>query len=152
VDEELGPLYREHMAEKLWRFARSRRRAPILSEIDMERERQRELYPDQEPGLPGELSDDAMFVVLAEEFGSVAKALHEGDIERLREELVQVAACCVKFREKMDREAVETNQLGSATSAAPPQQLRYPDYIERRPEVWGDGDPSARSYGGSDPD
>jgi hypothetical protein len=47
---------------------------------------------------------------LGEEFGEVCRAVCEGDVANLREELIQLAACCVAWVEGIDaaaaREAV----------------------------------------------
>ncbi len=50
-----------------------------------------------------ELSDDACCRVLGEEFGEVCRALNDGDLANLREELVQVAAVAVAWVERIDR-------------------------------------------------
>jgi len=47
---------------------------------------------------------DTHFRVLAEEFGEVVKALNEKEsLDRVKEELIHTAACCVKMAEDIDR-------------------------------------------------
>jgi NTP pyrophosphatase (non-canonical NTP hydrolase) len=50
-----------------------------------------------------ELSDDACCRVLGEEFGEVCRALNDGDLANLREELIQVAAVAVAWIERINR-------------------------------------------------
>lgn len=50
-----------------------------------------------------ELSDDVCCRVLGEEFGEVCRAINDGDLENLREELIQVAAVAVAWVERIDR-------------------------------------------------
>ncbi len=60
-------------------------------------------------------TDMARFCILAEEFGEVARAVveinglsndHKGDAD-LRKELIQTAACCMKWVEGIDRRSFE---------------------------------------------
>lgn len=44
----------------------------------------------------------AKLSVLAEEFGEVARALLDGDLQHLRQELIQVAAVAVAWAESLD--------------------------------------------------
>ena len=70
-------------------------RARIYQLIDGERERQNRIHPRD----MGELS----LPVLGEEFGEVCKAIFESDEGELREELVHVAAVCVRWLEELDK-------------------------------------------------
>lgn len=70
------------------------KRDEIHNLIDLERTRQDRIHPEWH-------GDNHGLVVLAEEFGEVAKALYEGDTQNLKEELVQVCAVCVRWLENM---------------------------------------------------
>ncbi len=51
-----------------------------------------------------QMNDHQCLAVLGEEFGEVARAINENDSKiHLREELVQVAAVCVAWIERIDR-------------------------------------------------
>lgn len=63
-----------------------------------ERDRQDKLFPEQVKNPPSDLE---MNSVLGEEVGEVCKALNEHDPENLEEELIQVAAVCVKWLERI---------------------------------------------------
>ena len=55
-----------------------------------------------------QFTNDACFRVLGEEVGEVARALNEGSsVEHLREELVQVAAVCAAWIERIDVDCEE---------------------------------------------
>ncbi len=78
--------------------------AGIVEDVTSERYRQEDLKAGGK--FPWTLADAApssaeKLAVLAEEFGEVAKAVCEGDRENLREELVQVAACCVAWLDSL---------------------------------------------------
>lgn len=45
----------------------------------------------------GEAGDVHALSVVVEEVGEVARAINDSDLENLKEELVQVAACCRKW-------------------------------------------------------
>lgn len=84
---------------------RSLRTVDILREIAQERARQIEKFAAQEAGL----SREELLAILTEEFLEAARAVNDHETwERLREELVQVAACCVKFVSV--RDSVERRQ------------------------------------------
>lgn len=74
--------------------------ARVLREVAAERDRQNRLW-NREPGR-WLLSDEAKLVVLVEEVGEVARAIHdrEGN-DRLREELIQIAAVCTAWAETL---------------------------------------------------
>jgi hypothetical protein len=76
----------------------------VLKDISAERERQEALreegslvYTAACPDCP----DVLRLAALVEEVGEVARALHDGDFENLREELVQVAAVAVAWVEAL---------------------------------------------------
>lgn len=85
----------------------------IFTDISVERARQDSLRDmgkfrstPTELAAAGRLSDT--LTVLSEEFGEVARVVCESiegnlDTEHLREELVQLAACCVGWVEAIDR-------------------------------------------------
>ncbi|MCL6600641.1 hypothetical protein [Alicyclobacillus macrosporangiidus] len=77
-------------------------RQEAFQKIHEERKRQDHLHPEWHGHQHG-------LVVLAEEFGEVAKALYEyhqdptaDRYEELKEELVQVAAVCVRWLEHLE--------------------------------------------------
>lgn len=47
------------------------------------------------------IPDEHRYIILAEEVGEVARAIHDGDRDNLREELVQVAAVCLAWLEAL---------------------------------------------------
>lgn len=65
----------------------------VVQDVRLERERQ-----DKKYGVNFGLSKEKLFIILAEEFGEVARAIDncEGD-NRLYDELIQVAAVAVRF-------------------------------------------------------
>lgn len=81
-------------------------RESILDDIRVERGRQDELFPNQEPGWSGAPGDYEMLAVLVEEVGEVAKASMEGVTKDLQRELVEVAAVAVKWLEIIDYDPV----------------------------------------------
>jgi NTP pyrophosphatase (non-canonical NTP hydrolase) len=46
------------------------------------------------------MSDFEFVSVLTEELGEIARAINDGDPENLREEIIQLAACCVARLER----------------------------------------------------
>lgn len=75
--------------------------------IDIADERDRQ---DRKWGVT-QLSLDVHFRVLAEEFGEVAKALNEKEsLDRVKEELIHTAACCVKMAEDIVLRHCKTTQ------------------------------------------
>lgn len=64
-----------------------------------ERNRQDEMFGEH-AGFDKQTADRSV-VILAEEFGEVARAVYECDPENLVEELVQVAAVCVAWLETL---------------------------------------------------
>ena len=83
-------------------------RFKILYHISQERDRQDELFPGQAPETPlGQAMayGGYMLAILMEEVGEVAKALNEEDRAGIADELVHVAAVCVKWAEiELERE------------------------------------------------
>lgn len=78
---------------KEWMGKSSPSREDVYRLIDAERDRQREKWREKEHEFRGN-----KLSVLLEEVGEVAKAINEDEgPERLREELVQVAAVAVKW-------------------------------------------------------
>lgn len=80
------------------------RTSEILGEVGAERDRQEQLrdegslvYTAAMPDCP----DSLRLSALVEEIGEVARALHDGDLENLAVELVQVAAVAVAWREAL---------------------------------------------------
>ena len=69
----------------------------ICGEIRAERERQITKWSG-DIRTPG-----TMVAILGEEYGEVCKALNDDDAPNFREELVQLAACCVKAIQSFDR-------------------------------------------------
>ena len=69
-------------------------RANFMDLIWKERVRQDIKFPPQE-GV--NFSDYQMYIVLAEEFGEIAKGLLEKDYDNVDEEIVQVATVCAKW-------------------------------------------------------
>lgn len=76
----------------------------VLGEIHQERNRQDDLWGAQNH------TPEVWHLILAEEFGEVAKALNEwffrrkeGSWDEARAELIQTAAVCVAMVESMDR-------------------------------------------------
>lgn len=78
----------------------------IISGIIDERLRQDNIHPD----FPGE----KRLAILMEEVGEVAKAIQNGDIENLKEELIQVASVCVRWLEHI----IEVECNGKEDSSA----------------------------------
>lgn len=85
-----------------------------LRDIQVERERQKQLKlagKFRYTCADGPISHAECFLVLAEEFGEVGHELNESvgghrqlDLVKLRTELIQVAAVCVAWAEKIDNE------------------------------------------------
>jgi NTP pyrophosphatase (non-canonical NTP hydrolase) len=71
----------------------------IRALIAAERKRQDKMFGPH-AGFDQQTSDKSL-VILAEEFGEVARAVYEGDYENLEEELVQVAAVCWAWLETL---------------------------------------------------
>lgn len=66
----------------------------VFNEVAVERLRQLDKWGDQDHG------DDRWLVILAEEFGEVARAIFEQDAPNMKEELIQVMAVCMAWLEK----------------------------------------------------
>jgi len=64
--------------------------------IFFERKRQNKLHPNFGK------TDSEKLMILVEEVGEVAKAIQEGDVDNLKEELVQVAAVAQRWLEGME--------------------------------------------------
>lgn len=64
-------------------------RRMIFEDINNERERQEKIHPEK-------LDLSMRFTTLVEEVGEIATAIQNNDNENLYEELVQVAAVCVR--------------------------------------------------------
>lgn len=90
---------------------------PAIFDVDKECKRQDRLKAEgrfKHHCGDAEMSDGERYLVLAEEFGEVARALlekhglandkHDTDV---RKELIQVAAVCVKWVTGIDRRALE---------------------------------------------
>ena len=74
--------------------------AVVLRDLADERVRQNRLW-NREPGR-WLLSDEAKLVVLVEEVGEVARAIHDREeTDHLREELIQIAAVAVAWAETL---------------------------------------------------
>lgn len=73
-------------------------RHAIYRDVDRERDRQDDKWGWPNDGMAG-ADQHKKVSILAEEFGEVARAVLEGDLENLAEELVQVAAVCVAWLE-----------------------------------------------------
>lgn len=71
-------------------------RVKILDKINDERSEQDRKYPDDD-----HLDDKTLNLILVEEVGEVSKAILEND--NLEEELIQVAAVCVKWLEIIEK-------------------------------------------------
>ena len=65
----------------------------ILKEVVKERVRQDQLHPENKIGdyLP----------ILIEEIGEVARAIQIGDLDNLKEELIQTMAVCYRWMEEL---------------------------------------------------
>lgn len=77
----------------------------ILSDVEAERFRQEELCAlgkFEHTCAHPEWTDRQRLPVLVEEVGEVARAIQTGDLDNLREELVQVAAVAVAWVEAID--------------------------------------------------
>lgn len=69
-------------------------RTKILSDINLERDRQDALHPQ-------DLTLAMRFVTIMEEAGEVAEALQEKDYEQAYKELIETASCCVRMAEDL---------------------------------------------------
>jgi len=76
-------------------------RANFMDLIWKERIHQDTKFPPEEDV---NISDYQMYIVLAEEFGEIAKGLLENNYNNVDDEIVQVAAVCTKWYE-LRREA-----------------------------------------------
>lgn len=79
----------------------------IIDEIEQERQRQEELWSQPHRWGVGDCSSktiapEVKLMVLTEEVGEAAKAIYDGNLDHLRDELVQVAAVCVAWLESFD--------------------------------------------------
>ena len=88
------------------------RQYQIFHEILNERDRQETKWHE----APGVWPCDATtkLAVLAEEFGEVARGVLERDAENVREELVQVAAVCMKWLEAFDADQITNRRKDGA--------------------------------------
>lgn len=82
-------------------------RAEVLAAVSAERDRQLVKWGGEHDWGHGDCSGDGVdltvkLVVLAEEFGEVARAILDRDPAALRTELVQVAAVAVAILESLD--------------------------------------------------
>lgn len=79
----------------------SKKQSEFIDEVIKERERQLLLWGKQV------LDMNRLLTVIVEEVGEVARVIHDleftndADVNNLKEELVQVAACCLKFYEQI---------------------------------------------------
>jgi NTP pyrophosphatase (non-canonical NTP hydrolase) len=69
------------------------KRPDIVVAILQERKRQDQLHP--------EFQDSKRLAVLVEEVGEIAEAIQNRDMKNLEEELIQVAAVCVRWLEQI---------------------------------------------------
>ncbi len=69
-------------------------RSDIFMAISTERERQERLHPDEDH------PDGVFLAVLMNEVGEVAQAMLDGEPKQLRDELVHVAAVCIRRLER----------------------------------------------------
>lgn len=79
----------------------------VLMEIRKERLRQEDLKAAGKfrfTCADKELTNHERLAILAEEFGEVARAICEGDLANMREELVQVAAVALSWVQGLDAE------------------------------------------------
>lgn len=77
----------------------------VLAEVAAERRRQDQLLYEEK--IPWDCASPSVsmsmkYLVLAEEFGEVARSILEGDTEGLADELVQLAAVAVAIRESLE--------------------------------------------------
>lgn len=73
------------------------KRDKIITEILNERVRQDEKFQVQNH------DPDRWAIIIGEEFGEVCQAILKKDMPNYREELIQVAACCMAAIECLDR-------------------------------------------------
>ncbi len=98
---------------------------PIFDDIAAERKRQDNLRDMGK--FAWTLADVEKFHPMAgtsplgEEFGEVCRAVCENDHTNLREELVQLAACCVAWIEGLDRVLGEYGARRAALTPVPPR-------------------------------
>jgi NTP pyrophosphatase (non-canonical NTP hydrolase) len=78
----------------------------IIGGIINERLRQDNLHPV--------FPEDKRLAILIEEVGEVATAIQNGDIENLKEELIQVASVCVRWLEHIIE--VECNEQDDSSA------------------------------------
>lgn len=95
-------------------FVGNQIQALILADVLRERARQEQLVLSQKflhtlACTGGQLSPSDKLAVLGEEFGEVSRVVCESlgghgvlDVNHLREELIQLAACCVAWCEALD--------------------------------------------------
>lgn len=92
----------------------------IKALVIAERARQDRLHPaDWKTWAPS-----AIFCVLAEEVGEVAKAVNDRSANGVKQELVEVAAVCVRWLEAMDRLSVVWLEWHPLPSASPTERVR----------------------------
>lgn len=78
----------------------------IMNEIRLERDRQECLKREGKfryTCADAEMGDGEFLSVLMEEVGEIAKALNEGSVDSVNEEITQVAAVCVARLERAYR-------------------------------------------------
>lgn len=132
-----------------------RRMSAILADIILERGRQDALrdagkfaktLADTDAARGGPLSPCECLTVCSEEFGEVAEIVADAigkpsealDREHLREELIQLAACCVAWVEQLDTPPARTESVARAVRPvvedpdgdALAQKLGIPSYAE----------------------
>lgn len=74
----------------------------VLERVSAERDRQEEIFGHQTEAGRWAISPTEKLAVLSEEVGEVSKALCNGEANGVREELLQVAAVCVRWAEAFD--------------------------------------------------
>lgn len=78
------------------------KRGAIFRDITKERQRQERLKAEGKfkyTCADAEMNAFDFLAVLGEEFGEVARAINERDPVNMRDEIIQVAACCVAWLE-----------------------------------------------------
>ena len=73
----------------------------VFEDIIEERERQKVIWGEDSDNFHH--NEYLAYTVLGEEVGEIAKALLDKDRENLKEELIQVAAVCVKWLEMINK-------------------------------------------------
>lgn len=103
-------------------------RKVIHARIDAERERQDQKFPQQlDASGAWAISPMAKLAVLAEEFGEAARAVCDGTANNLRDELVQIAAVCVRWLEAFSDDPGEDAEKARVRDPARFKQVHSPD-------------------------